>query len=221
MRLPTLNSTYLILLSALLLTCLVASSSEAQERAYSLPLVVRMLQNGVAPNVVLNDLESRCVDFRVTQEAEQQLQSVGADLAFLSSLRRVCYVAPGTAVRLQPVNYWNGFKLRSIGYGGGTAVGTILALRKTTHTSQFCNAGNCFDRTVTSAEQRGLGLAIAGISVAGALVDALITSHRSESRPAVALRAHGEPRKSPTWAVRPLLSGSPTGAQIALGRVQF
>ena len=94
-----------ILIVVVILTALTATPRHgaAQQAAVSEDVVARLFEAGLNGAAVMNELQGRCVDFRVDDPAVQQrLRAAGADDAFLEQLRGLCYTAPPGAADQQP-----------------------------------------------------------------------------------------------------------------------
>jgi hypothetical protein len=209
------------------------SAATAQERPYTLGLVVRMLESGVPSATVLNDLRARCIDFRVDATAEEQLRAAGADAAFLSDVRSVCYrgaaeqtlppARPSVAAAPSnvPGSPWGGFRMRALGYGGAMAAGAYLSLAETSTTSVVCEAGDCWNRTVTSAENRGLGMGLIAAAAAGAVIDLMLTSRRAGGRSMALRGGSAEGSLSRIKLAPPALAAPPGETRLELVRLRF
>jgi hypothetical protein len=77
------------------LALLLPVRAAAQAKPYSLDQVATLLRGGVSQSYILDQVRPNCVSFRVDEAAVTVLRESGADEAFVSSLRQVCYQSPG------------------------------------------------------------------------------------------------------------------------------
>jgi hypothetical protein len=84
----------------------------------------------------------------------------------------------------QPIplsNPWKPFRVRGLLYAVAAGAGVGLSMMEKTDSAEVCQAGDCVIRRETKASYQSIGLGLAGVGVAGLIVDALMTSRRAKA----------------------------------------
>ncbi|NJD09568.1 MAG: hypothetical protein FIB01_03665 [Gemmatimonadetes bacterium] len=126
---------------------------------------------------------------------------------------------PETPQQLGLPNPWKGFTMRAIGYGGLAAAGAYFMTKTTTSNSVVCTGGDCFNREETKASGKGLGLALIGVGVAGAVIDGIMTSGKAKAQ-AQPTNVWGS-ADTPLRLERPGLSATAERVTLELVRLRF